>query len=248
MTPTTTIALVTGANTGLGRATARQLAATGATVLVSARDPDRGQEAAQQLRAEGADAPYLHLDVTDQASVTAAAQRVEEEYARLDILVNNAGILPEATAGENHEPVDLGLFRQTFDTNLFGAVSVTQQFLPLLRASTAGRIVNVSTRIGSLADQGDPSSPYHALIVPAYTASKAALNGLTVTLAKQLSDTPIKINSICPGFVQTDLTPQNRSQAPLTPGEAAQTVVAMALLDQHGPSGQFIDRDGTVPW
>lgn len=248
MTANTTIALVTGANKGLGREIARQLAATGTIVLIGSRDAERGRTAADELSTENAHARYLHLDVTDQTSITAAARWVDEQYGRLDILVNNAGILPEATAGETLEPLDVGLFRQTFETNLFGAVSVIQQFLPLLRASEAGRIVNVSSTMGSLADQTDPSSPYYQVIVPAYQTSKTALNGITVALAKQLTDTPIKVNSVCPGFVQTDLTPQNRSQAPLSADEAARVVVEMALIDQHGPTGQFIDRAGTVPW
>ncbi|MGH3785050.1 MAG: SDR family oxidoreductase [Pseudonocardiaceae bacterium] len=248
MTADTAVALVTGANKGLGREIARQLAATGMTVLIGARDAERGRTAADKLSSEGADARYLHLDVTDETSITAAARRVDKRYGRVDILVNNAGILPEATAGETREPLDVGLFRQTFETNLFGAVSVIQQFLPLLRASEAGRIVNVSSTMGSLTDQTNPASPYYQVIVPAYQASKTALNGVTVALAKQLTDTPIKVNSVCPGFVQTELTPQNRSQAPLSADEAARVVVEMALIDQHGPTGQFIDRAGTVPW
>ncbi len=140
------------------------------------------------------------------------------------------------------------LFRETFETNLFGAVSVTEAFLPLLRAGDAGRIVNVSTIMGSLTDQTDPSSPYYALTMPAYQASKAALNNVTIALAKQLVQTPIKVTSVCPGFVQTDLTPMNRSQAPLTAAQAAEIVIRAATLPAEAESGTFVDADGPVPW
>jgi len=168
---------------------------------------------------------------------------------RLDILVNNAGILPEATAGAGAGPIDLTAFRETFEVNLFGAVNVTQGFLPLLRRSDAGRIVNVSSTMGSLADQGDPESPYFGVVVPAYQGSKAALNGLTVATAKALSDTPIKVNSVCPGWLKTDLGgPDNRAAAPSTAAEGADIVVAMASLPADGPTGRFVDRDGPVAW
>jgi NAD(P)-dependent dehydrogenase (short-subunit alcohol dehydrogenase family) len=245
----TKIALITGANRGLGLEVARQLGQLGAKVLIGARDPDNGKHAAAELDAEGLDAQTLTLDVDSAASVEAAAVQVTDEHGRLDILVNNAGILPEATAPEAAKPLDLALFRQTFATNVFGAVAVIEQFLPLLRESPAGRIVNVSTTMGSLSDQTNPSSPYYGLVVPAYQASKAALNVITIALAKTLTDTPIKINSICPGWVQTDLGgPANRAAAPLRADEAARIVVTMASLPDDGPTGQFVDRNGTVPW
>lgn len=141
------------------------------------------------------------------------------------------------------------MFRATFDTNVFGAAAVSQAFLPLLRASKAGRIVNVSSRMGSLADQMDPTSPYAGMVLPAYQASKAALNGLTVALAKTLSDTPIRVNSVCPGWVQTDLGgPDNRAAAPTPAADAARTVVDLTLIPQGGPTGTFVDLDGPVPW
>ena len=216
---------------------------------MGARDADKGRRAAAELASEGLDAEAVVLDVESASSVEAAAQQVVDSDGRLDILVNNAGILPEATAPGATKPLDLSLFRRTFETNVFGVVAVTQNFLPLLRRSPAGRIVNVSTTMGSLADQSDPSSPYYGLIVPAYQTSKAALNGLTVALAKSLADTPIKVNSVCPGWAQTDLGgPDNRAAAPLSAADAARTVVTMACLPDDGPSGQFVDRNGTVPW
>jgi NAD(P)-dependent dehydrogenase (short-subunit alcohol dehydrogenase family) len=240
------IALITGANRGLGFETARQLGRRGIRTIIGARDAANGARAADRLRDEGIDAHAIELDVTSGESVRAAAQRVRDEHGGLDILVNNAGILPEATASS--DPMDTDLFRETYETNVFGAVTVIHEFLPLLRESEAGRIVNVSSTMGSLADQTDPASPYHALGVPAYRTSKLALNGITVALAKQLADTPIKVNAICPGSVQTDLAPGNREQAPDTPEEGSRIVVEMATLGEDGPSGRFVDRDGTVPW
>jgi NAD(P)-dependent dehydrogenase (short-subunit alcohol dehydrogenase family) len=245
----TKVALVTGANRGLGLEIARQLGQAGVRALVAARDPQKGEQAAAELVAEGLDADTVVLDVESAGSVEAAAAQVTKDHGRLDILVNNAGILPEATAGDATRPLDLALFRTTFETNVFGAVAVTQGFLPLLRRSPAGRIVNISSTMGSLADQGDPTSPYYGIVVPAYQASKAALNGLTVALAKSLADTPIKVNSVCPGWVQTDLGgPDNRAAAPLRADEAARIAVTMACLPDDGPSGRFVDRNGPVPW
>jgi NAD(P)-dependent dehydrogenase (short-subunit alcohol dehydrogenase family) len=245
----TTIALVTGANRGLGLEIARQLGGSGATVVLGARDVAAGELAASALRDEGLDAHAIALDVTSNASVGAAARAIEDRHGRLDVLVNNAGILPEATHPESPEAVDVALFELTFATNVFGAVRVTEAFLPLLRRSVAGRIVNVSSTMGSLTDQSDPTSPYHGVVVPAYQASKAALNGVTVALAKRLHDTLITVNSVCPGWVQTDLGgADNRAAAPLTASEAARVVVDTARLGAGGPTGQFLDRDGVVAW
>ena len=243
------IALVTGANRGLGLETARRLGQSGTKVLIGARDPAAGERAAEQLRGERLDAEALTLDVSCPDSVRAAAADVAARHGRLDVLVNNAGILPEATGGAGDGPIDLTAFRETFEVNLFGAVNVTQGFLPLLRRSEAGRIVNVSSTMGSLADQGDPESPYFGVVVPAYQGSKAALNGLTVATAKALADTPIKVNSVCPGWLKTDLGgPDNRAAAPSTAAEGAEIVVAMASLPADGPTGHFVDRDGPVAW
>lgn len=201
----TKIALLTGANRGLGFETARQLGRADVKTIIGARDSANGERAAEDLRQEGLDAESLTLDVNSAASVHAAAKQVSDQYGRLDILINNAGILPEATAADADSPLDMRLFRGTFETNVFGAATVMEEFLPLLRESDAGRIVNVSSTMGSLTGQSDPDSPLYGVVVPAYNASKSALNQVTVALSKLLADTPIKVNAICPGWVQTDL-------------------------------------------
>lgn len=213
-------------------------------MVVAARSRAAATAYASEL---GADALGVEMDVNDPLSVRAAARQVEDLTGGIDILVNNAGVLPEATA-RPVEVVDLDLFRETYATNLFGAVSVVQEFLPQLRRSTAGRIVNVSTTMGSLADQVDPGSPYYDVVVPAYQSSKAALNSVTIALAKALVDTPIKVTSVCPGFVRTDLTPVNREQASSEPTDAAEVIVRAATLPDDAQSGTFVDQTGSVPW
>ena len=242
------IALVTGANRGLGFATARALASHGMCVLLGGRDPSRTESAADELRAEGLQVAALHLDVTDRDTIAAAAAHATDRYGRLDVLVNNAGVLPEATDPREYAFADPDVFRRTYETNVFGAVAVTEAFLPLLQRSAMGRIVNVSSTMGSLQDQSDPDSPYYGMILPAYQSSKAALNAVTVVLAKKLAGTPIKVTAVCPGWVQTDLAPGNRELAPLTADEAARIVVTAATLPHEAPTGTFVDSAGTVAW
>lgn len=242
------IALVTGANRGLGYATVRALATTGSTVILAGRDQRQANDAAAALRKEGHDVQALALDVTSPDSIKAAVDTVQRTQGSLDVLVNNAGILPEATDDSEHDFVNPDVFQNTFATNVFGAVAMIEAFLPMLRKSPMARIVNVSTTMGSLTDQADPNSPYYAMIVPAYQSSKAALNSVTISLAKTLADTEIKVTSVCPGFVQTDLTPINRDQAPLTANQAAAVVVTAATLPADAPSGTFIDQQGPVAW
>lgn len=241
------IALVTGGNRGLGFATARRLTKSVDHVIISARREADGAEAVSRLVGEGFSASYVIMDVTDEQSVAAAARRIEQQRGRVDVLINNAGILPEGSQAESKEIVDLAMFRTTYATNVFGPVAVVQAFLPLLRRSPAGRIVNVSSLMGSLTDQLDPNSPYYTTVVPAYQSSKAALNNLTIALAKQLTDTPITVTSVCPGFVQTDLAPAAREYAPLTADEAAE-VVGQAAIGSDVESGSFIGAAGRLPW
>jgi NAD(P)-dependent dehydrogenase (short-subunit alcohol dehydrogenase family) len=243
-----TIALVTGANRGLGFATATALARTGATVIIAGRDLEAVSAAADDLIAQGLSAEPLELDVSSSASASAAAEQIDARHGRLDILVNNAGILPEATVQTEHEFVDLGAFARTFETNVLGVATVTEKFLPLLRRSHAGRIVNVSSTMGSLSDQADESSPFYSSVVPAYQASKAAVNSMTIGLSKKFAGTPLKVTSVCPGWVQTDLAPGNREHAPTTADEAARVVVTAATLPEHAASGTFIDSAGPVAW
>ncbi|MDQ4113260.1 MAG: SDR family oxidoreductase [Actinomycetota bacterium] len=242
------VALVTGASRGIGKAAARQLAQSGSHVILTGRRPEALEAEVERLNRDGHSASALQLDVTARDSVQRAADHVAATYGQLDVLVNNAGVLPEATNAEPAEVVDLEMFRTTYETNIIGAVAVLEAFLPLIRKSQAGRIVNVTTTVGSLADQTNPESPYYSLAVPAYQSSKAALNNVTIALAKALVETPIKVTSVCPGFVQTDLTPINRDNAPTTADEAAEVVVRAATLPDDGPSGTFIGANGPVPW
>jgi NAD(P)-dependent dehydrogenase (short-subunit alcohol dehydrogenase family) len=245
-----TNALITGANKGIGFAAASRLGRSGVKVLVGARDTERGEEAVALLRGQQVDAEAVEIDVTDLASVRAAAARVQSDHGHLDILVNNAGVLPEATAPDHGAgPIDLQMFRTTFDTNVFGAVAVIEAFLPLLSAAPVGRIVNVSSTLGSLADQADPESGYYGMVLPAYQTSKAALNAMTIVISKALADTTIKVNAVCPGWVKTDLGgPDNKAAAPMTPDEGAVVVAQMALIDVDGPTGGFFDQRGPVRW
>lgn len=242
------IALVTGANRGIGLATSRALAQTGACVVLTGRRLVDAEAAAASLRQEGLDVRALELDVTSSDSITAAAERVARDQGRLDILVNNAGVLPEATDATEHHFANPDLVRATFEVNVVGAVAVTEAFLPLLKRSAGARIVNLSTTMGSLSDQTNPASPYYGMVVPGYQSSKAALNSITIGLAKALAPTGIKVTAVCPGFVQTELTPMNKEQAPLTASQAAQVVVAAATLPEDAASGTFVDANGTVSW
>ncbi|MEU8804745.1 SDR family NAD(P)-dependent oxidoreductase [Spirillospora sp. NPDC048819] len=246
------IALVTGANKGIGRAAAGQLAARGMTVLVGARDPRRGEEAAAALRAAGGDAHALTLDVTDHTTARAAAQRIRERFGRLDVLVNNAGVTgsgqvsPQDAHDQVPSSVDLNMVREVFETNVFGVIAVTNAVLPLLRRSPAPRIVNVSSHAASLALTGDPDGPFAALLPSAaYTPSKAALSALTVQYANELRKDGVLVNAAAPGFVATD---SNDHTGHLTPAQGAAVVVRLATLDAGGPTGGFFGEEGPVPW
>jgi NAD(P)-dependent dehydrogenase (short-subunit alcohol dehydrogenase family) len=202
---TTRIALITGANKGIGLETARQLGARGITVLLGARDEERGIAVERALREDpggGIDARFVRLDVTDAKSAQQAAEWIDSEYGRLDILVNNAGI----ARGNPPSRTDLDAMREVYETNVFGVVMVTNAMLPLLRRSPAGRIVNVSSEVGSITSMTDPSSPLAQMPAGlAYPSSKSALNMITAMYAKELRDTPIKVNAANPGYTATDL-------------------------------------------
>ncbi|MGE4457723.1 MAG: SDR family oxidoreductase [Stenotrophomonas sp.] len=239
-----TIALVTGATRGIGLETVRQLARAGVHTLLAGRQRDTAQALALQLQAEGLPVEALQLDVTDAASIAAAVREVERHHGRLDILVNNAGVLLEAPAlPPSAQPLDT--WRRTFDTNVHALVAVTQAFLPLLRRSAAGRIVNVSSILGSQALHADPGSPIYDFKVPAYNASKAAVNNWTLSLAYELRGTPIKVNTVHPGYVRTDM---NAGAGEIDVADGARSSVQMALLGADGPSGSFTHLGQVLPW
>ena len=231
------VALITGANKGIGLEIARQLGKQGVTVVVGSRDPKKGQEAVDTLKAEGIDAYTLKLEVTDVADREAALPFLQEKFERLDILVNNAGILLDR--GEATPET----MAQSFDANATAPYFLTETLLPLIKAAPAGRVVNQSSILGSIASVGSGQIPTE-YIGPTYTSSKAALNMLTVVQAGMLKDTPIKVNAAHPGSVKTDMNPSGD----LTLEEGAKTAVTLATLPDDGPTGGFFHLGETLPW
>jgi NAD(P)-dependent dehydrogenase (short-subunit alcohol dehydrogenase family) len=237
------IALVTGGTRGIGFETVRQLAEAGVHTLLAGRNRAKAVDAALQLQAKGLPVEALALDVTDAGSIAAAVAEVTRKHGRLDILVNNAGIFIEGFAKTPSEQT-LDTWRDTFEANVFGVVAVTRALLPLLREPPGGRIVNVSSELGSVALHSDPASPIHGFKVPAYNVSKSALNAWTAHLAHELRSTAIKVNAIHPGSVKTDMN----SSGELDVVEGAKTSVAMALLGAAGASGSFVHLGQVLPW
>ncbi len=237
------VALVTGANKGIGLEAARQLAGQGCVVWLGARDPARGNGAVDALRNEGADARFVQLDVADEGSVRQAAALIAGETDRLDILVNNAGMALDK--GAPPSTLDVDVIRATYEVNVFGPVRVTQALLALLRRSPAGRVVMVSSGLGSLARQTDPTFPFFALNLMGYMSSKTALNAITVAFAKELADTPIKVNAADPGYTATDLNGRRGTQSV---AEGAVIVTKLATLPADGPTGGFFSANGSEPW
>jgi NAD(P)-dependent dehydrogenase (short-subunit alcohol dehydrogenase family) len=235
-------ALVSGANKGLGFETSRQLAQLGITVFMGARSVGRGKAAAKELQKAGLPVEFIRLDVTKKDQIDRAAALIKKRFGRLDILVNNAGISEEEAGTQNStETVSGKILRRTFDTNFFGLVELTQKFLPLIRKSPAGRIVNVASIMGSITfhSQGSSYKPF------AYDASKTAVNAFTVHLAAALSGTNIKVNSAHPGWVRTDMGGQH---APVSPADGATTAVRLATLGPEGPTGKFFHDEEELPW
>lgn len=242
---TARVAVVTGANKGIGRAIARQLGELGMAVYLGARDDDRGAAAERELRADGLDVRYLRLDVTDETSVALAAKRVEHEAGLLHVLVNNAGIgglglLPSQTSTDQ--------VRRVYETNVFGVITVINALLPLMRRADAARIVNVSSAIGSLASAAanhDPTGVFPPGTFPTlleYSTSKAALNSVTLTYANELRGTGILVNAASPGFVATDI---NGHRGFLSTEQGSRIPVLLATLGEDGPTGTFLGEDGT---
>jgi NAD(P)-dependent dehydrogenase (short-subunit alcohol dehydrogenase family) len=246
------VALVTGANQGIGLQIAKDLVAHGFTVLVGSRNLERGEAAAKEV---GPDARALQLDVTDEASIAAAAARIRKDLGRLDVLVNNAAISntgkrPDMSVQEyaklsRASNVSLNEVRAIWETNVFGVLAVTQALLPLLREAPAARIVNVSSTVGSLSRNSDPAYGYRAIFGPGYSASKTALNAMTVAMAIELESTSIKVNAACPGYTKTNL---NNYSGTRTLEEGAREPVRLALLGPDGPTGTFSNEDGPLPW
>lgn len=239
------IALVTGATRGIGFETVRQLARAGVHTLLAGRDGGRAGQVAATLRAQDLPVDPVVLDVTDPATIAAAAAEVGRRHGRLDILVNNAGIfIDDLEKGTTGQPLDT--WRATFATNLFGMVETTQAFLPLLLKSPAGRIVNVSSELGSLSRHLDPASPIHGFTAsPSYNVSKSAVNAWTVQLALALRDTAIKVNAADPGYVRTDM---NAGEGELPVEEGARTSAWLAMIGDDGPTGGYFHFDEALPW
>lgn len=237
------IALVTGATRGIGLETVRQLAQHGVHVILAGRDQAKAVAAALELQSHGLDVEAIALDVTDANSIAAAVRQVEAKHGHLDILVNNAGVLADDAQKKPSEQ-SLATWHKTFDTNVFGLVAVTQAFLPLLRKSEAGRIVNVSSILGSIELHNDPKSPIYDYKIPAYNVSKSAVNAWTVQLAHELRDTNIKVNTIHPGSVKTDMNAAGSIEVE----EGAKSSVELALIGKSGPNGSFSHLGQTLPW
>ena len=240
-------ALITGANRGIGFETARQLAQKGFKVLIGARSEESGKEAEAKLKDEGFEAEFILLDVDDAATHKSAAKYVEDNFGKLDVLINNAGINLDEESNGGYVPASetpAEIFRKTFDTNFFNTIEVTQSFVPLLKKSDAGRIVFLSSGLGSLNLHSDPNSPIYNYKVPAYDISKTALNGYAVHLAYELKDTNIKVNAAHPGSVVTDMNPNGD----LSVEEGAKTSVDLATLPADGYTGKFIHLGNELPW
>ena len=247
------VALVTGANQGIGLQIAKELVAHGFIVLVGSRNLERGEAAARTI---DGDARVLQLDVTDQASITAAAEHIRKELGRLDVLINNAAIsntrktpgmsLQEYAKISRPSNVPLDEVRAVWETNVFGVLAVTQAMLPLLRETPGARIVNVSSGVGSLTMNSDPASPWRSVFGPVYPASKTALNAITLAFAIELEPSGIKVNAVSPGFTKTNL---NGYEGPETVEEGAAEAVRVALLGPDGPTGTFTHAKlGKLPW
>ncbi len=243
------IAFITGANRGLGFETARELAEKGIHVILGSRDLNAGLAAAKKLSDRGFKAGALQFDVNDFADHKKAADYISKKFGKLDILVNNAGVALDvedvSQAKPNASSISMDVIKATFDTNFFAPVALTQTLLPLIRKSDAGRIVNLSSILGSLGLHSQPGSPIYESKMFAYNSSKTALNAFTIHLAHELKDTKIKVNSAHPGWVKTDMGGAN---APMPLSEGGKTSAQLALLDDKGPTGGFFHLNQPLPW
>ncbi len=239
------VALITGANRGIGLETAKQLGEQGVTVVVGARTQKAADETAASLKAQGIDAYGVQLEVTSAADRAAVAKFLNEKFGKLDILINNAGVGASTGFTNVTSQVEDAELERIFATNLFAVVSLTRELLPLVKKSDAGRIVNLSSILGSLTLHADPASPIANFKSFAYDASKSALNAYTIHLAHELKDTRIKVNSAHPGWVKTEM---GTDAAPMEIPDGAKTSVALSLLGADGPSGRYIHLGQELPW
>lgn len=238
------VALITGANKGIGYEVARQLGERGIHVLIGARNNNRGKKAVDDLQALGIIAAHLSLDVTDAESIKKAAKYIREKFGKLDILVNNAGISGGNIAVSPSE-TNMDVVRQVYETNVFGTASVTIAMVPLLKNADQARIVNVSSSLGSITMALDANDMFYTINSLQYQSSKAALNAVTVEFAKELVSDGIKVNAACPGFVDTDF---NGHQGTKSAKQAATVIVKLATLPADGPTATFQNEDGELPW
>ena len=237
------VALVTGANRGIGYVISRRLGEQSITVILGARDPNKGAEACSRLQGEGLDVHFELLDMSDEKSIKAAIGSIRKQFGRLDILVNNAGIMIDGE--EDAQNVGQETIQMTMQTNVMGPLMLCQACIPLMKTGGYGRIVNMASTLGSLTEMADPRSMYAGVRTPAYRFSKAGLNCITTLLAKEVRDDNILINSACPGWVRTDM---GGDQAPLTPEQGADTPVWLATLPDGGPTGGFYRERTLIPW
>lgn len=240
------VALITGGNRGLGLETARQLGEKNVSIIIGARNLTKAHEAAEKLRAAGIDAYAIKLDVNVEEERQAAADFIHSSFGKLDILINNAGVVPDDFIDR---PLNIEASQEelmfVFQTNFFSIVHLTRELLPLLEKSEAGRIVNLSSAVGSLTMQSMENSPLSSFRSLAYNSSKASLNMFTILLSEELKHTKIKVNSAHPGWVKTDMGTQ---LAPMEVSEGAKTPAELALIDSEGPSGKFIHSGSVLPW
>ena len=242
------VALITGASKGLGFETAYQLGVKGYTVIVAARTQQKSNETAEKLKSKGVHAVGMQLDVVNDNDVDNLSKSISEHFGKLDVLVNNAGVQLDFLGfipGNSTETVSMDILKQTFEINYFAPIALTQKLLPLLKKSTAGRIVNVSSIMGSLALHADSNSPIYGIKLLAYNSSKTALNQFTLHLAEAIKDSPIKVNSAHPGWVKTDL---GGEYAPMSIEDGVKTIVDLSTLDENGPTGAFIHLGESLPW
>jgi NAD(P)-dependent dehydrogenase (short-subunit alcohol dehydrogenase family) len=245
MSTNTKVAFITGANRGIGLQTARDLGKQGVTVVLGVRDPAKAEAVVKGLRADGITAEAIAYDAARPETDRAVSSYLDRQYGKLDILVNNAGMMQEDLLGTDTSTVSEDVLRATFDTNFFAVVRLTQTLLPLIKKAPAGRIVNLSSILGSLTLHSQPDSPIKQTKALAYNASKVALNAFTVHLAAELAGTPVKVNSAHPGWVKTALGGEH---APMEIVDSAKTSVRLALLGPDGPTGGFFHENDQLPW